>query len=37
MATGRHDHAGQFCSGRHQAKYAGEGLICVTGRLEPTK
>jgi hypothetical protein len=37
MATGAHDHAGDFCSGRDQARYAGEGLICVTGRLKPTK
>jgi|GEM_PF-3857147 hypothetical protein len=34
VATGRHDHAGQFCSGRSDARYAGEGLICVTGRLK---
>ena len=37
VATGEHDHAGEFCSGRDQARYAGEGLICVTGRLKPTK
>jgi hypothetical protein len=37
MATGKHDHAGAFCSGRDQARYAGEGLICVTGRLKPMK
>jgi hypothetical protein len=37
MATGKHDHAGEFCSGRDQARYAGEGLNCVTGRLRPTK
>ena len=37
MATGKHDHAGEFCSGRDQTRYAGEGLICVTGRLKPTK
>ena len=35
MATGRHDHAGEFCSGRDQSRYAGERLVCVTGRLEP--
>jgi hypothetical protein len=34
MATGKHDHAGEFCSGRRQTRYAGEGLICVTGRLK---
>ena len=37
MATGKHDHAGEFCSGRDQARYVSEGLICVTGRLKPTK
>jgi hypothetical protein len=37
MATGKHDHAGEFCTGRRQARYAGEGLVCVTGRLKPTK
>jgi hypothetical protein len=37
MATGKHDHAGEFCSGRDQARYAGEGLICVAGRLKSTK
>ena len=37
MATREHDHAGGFCSGRDQARYAGESLICVTGRLKPTK
>jgi hypothetical protein len=37
MATGKHDHAGEFCSGRRQARYAGEGLVCVTGRLKPAK
>lgn len=37
MATGRNDHAGEFCSGRTQARYTGEGLICVTGRLRPTR
>ena len=34
MATGEHDHAGQFCSGRSNARYAGEGLMCITGRLQ---
>ena len=33
MATGSHDHVGEFCSGRDQARYAGERLVCVTGRL----
>ena len=37
MATGTDDHAGQSCSGRAEARYAGEGLICVTGRLKPKK
>lgn len=37
VATGRHNHAGQPCSGRDQAPYADEGLTCVTGRLKPTK
>lgn len=37
MATGKHDHAGELCSGRRQAQYAGEGLVCVTGRLKPKK
>jgi hypothetical protein len=37
IATRKHDHAGDFCSGREQARYVGEGLICVTGRLKPTK
>jgi hypothetical protein len=37
MADGKHDHAGEFCSGRDQARYAGEGLICVAGRLKSTK
>jgi hypothetical protein len=37
IATGRRDHAGELCSGREQARYAGERLICVTGRLKPTK
>jgi hypothetical protein len=37
MATGEHDHAGDFCTGRDQPRYAGEGLVCVTGRLKPTK
>lgn len=37
MAIGNHDHAGEFCSGRDQARYADERLICVTGRLTPTK
>jgi hypothetical protein len=35
MANGRHDRVGEFCSGRDQARYTGEGLICVTGRLKP--
>lgn len=35
MATGNHDHAGESCSGRDQARYADERLICVTGRLKP--
>ena len=34
MATGRHDEPGQFCSGRSNARYAGEGLTCITGRLQ---
>jgi hypothetical protein len=37
IATRKHDHAGGFCSGRDQARYVGERLICVTGRLTPTK
>jgi hypothetical protein len=37
IATRKHDHAGEFCSGRDQARYVGERLICVTGRLTPTK
>jgi hypothetical protein len=34
MATGKHDHAGELCSGRYNARYAGEELTCVTGRLQ---
>ena len=34
MATGKHDHLGEACSGRDQALYAREGMFCVTGRLE---
>lgn len=37
ITTGERDHAGDFCSGRAPARYAREGLICVTGRLKPTK
>jgi hypothetical protein len=34
MASGKQDHAGEFCSGRLNPRYAGEALICVTGRLQ---
>ena len=37
VATGTHDHAGELCTGRDQAPYTAERLICVTGRLERTK
>jgi hypothetical protein len=37
MATGKHDHVDELCSGRDQARYAREGLMCVTGRLKPTQ
>ena len=34
MATGKHDHVGQSCGGRHEGLFAGEGMLCVAGRLE---
>ncbi|MHB8692495.1 MAG: hypothetical protein ACYDHH_14745 [Solirubrobacteraceae bacterium] len=37
IATSEHYRAGDFCSGRDQARYAGKRLTCVTGRLKPTK
>lgn len=37
IATGKHDRAGESCSGRDQARFAAEGLVCVTGRLKPKR
>ena len=34
IGTGKHDHLGESCSGRDEARYAGEGMFCVAGRLE---
>ncbi|MBV8789313.1 MAG: hypothetical protein JOZ00_21850, partial [Mycobacterium sp.] len=34
IGTGKHDHLGELCSGRDEARYAGEGMFCVAGRLE---
>jgi hypothetical protein len=34
MATGKHDHVGELCSGRHNTRYSGERLTCITGRLQ---
>jgi hypothetical protein len=34
MATGKHDRVGKTCSGRNESRFAGESMICITGRLE---
>jgi hypothetical protein len=34
IATGRHDHLGELCSGRDEARFVGEDMLCVAGRLQ---
>jgi hypothetical protein len=34
IATGKHDHLGQSCSGRDGARFGAEGMVCIVGRLQ---
>ena len=34
LATGKHDHAGELCSGRTEQRYAVEHMVCIVGRLQ---
>lgn len=34
LATGRHDHAGELCSGRTEQRYTAEHMVCIVGRLQ---
>lgn len=33
LATGKHDNAGDLCSGRTEQRYAAEHMVCIVGRL----